>query len=171
MKQHKPKEDTLPAYTITPHTDDEYPIYFNDTTNDSDMDFGSDTSFSYQFVILGLTGPLQNSKNVHYKTIKPPEFCRIFTLQQKTNSIPEESKSQPVKDNPTPQCQGHLQLAENQIFQDHASPKLQTCKSLQDFLKITLRKILQQRASTANHSKSSTYKTKSSHQLYCASTK
>ena len=53
----KLKEHIPPA---TPGTDDENPICFNDTTNDSIVDYESDTSFSYQFHDTSLTGLLQN---------------------------------------------------------------------------------------------------------------
>ena len=98
-------ENTLPTYTISPDTDDEYTIQFNDTTNDSDTDYESDTSLTYQLCYTSLTELLQNRKKFHYKTIMSPKLCMIFTLQQETNT-PEQPKRQPLQDHLTSYYQG-----------------------------------------------------------------
>ena len=105
----------------------------------------------------------------------PPTLCRILTLQQKANSLPEQHKSQPALDYPRSQCQRHLQLAENQTFQDHTILKLPNTTLYKTTSKLHWDTYCNKhRASSANYNNEqqpNAYKTKCSHQLYHANTK
>ena len=109
----------LPANTLLPGTDDEYPSKFDDTDYKPDISL-----FLYQLLKNNPGKLLQNSeknpKNINDKTIILLNLYRTLIYQEANN----QPKNQLLEDIPTSQYQDHLQVTKIQACQNKTMPEL-----------------------------------------------